>query len=56
MYSAGSSEGRGYRRIGSRDRLDIDIPQLQQEEIKDFYDQVAHEFFCAVLLSQMCKV
>lgn len=56
MYSAGISEGRGYRRIGSRDRLDIDIPQLQQEEIKDFYDQVAHEFFCAVLLSQMCKV
>ncbi len=54
MYSP-TQDSRGCRRIGSRDRFDIDLAQLQPEDIRDFYDQVAHELFCAVVISQMQK-
>jgi hypothetical protein len=44
LYSS-SSEARGCRRIGSKDRFDTDITQVSPEEIRDFNDHVAHEFF-----------
>jgi hypothetical protein len=51
----GTNDRRGGRRIGSRDRFDADILQVQPEDIKTYLDQVAHDFFCAVLISQMQK-
>lgn len=40
------------RRFGSRDHLDTDIVDLQEEETSRFYDQTMHDFLCSMLLMQ----
>lgn len=45
----------GTRKIGCRDRFDSDIMRMYPEDISYYFDQVAHDFFCAVLIAQIQK-
>jgi len=40
------------RRYGSREHLDTDIMNLQEEEISRFNDQTMHDILCALVLSR----
>ena len=51
----GSNDRRGGRKIGSKDRFDADIVQLRPEDTAHYLDQVAHDFFCAMLIAQIQK-
>ena len=40
------------RHFGSRANLDMDIADIQDDEVKRYHDQVAHDVLCSIVLAQ----
>ncbi len=49
MYTSGSHRNRG-RRFGSLPNLDVDFPQISQDDVGRFSDQVMHDLLSSLIL------